>query len=115
MQYQQAMLSRRATPVFHANVTDRPARTVAMGYKPSMTIPRRALSLPVKVSTADIVKRLGLATLTVVKWRQGSSQRPALPSYTTVIGKHNRVHFLEHELMAWLKVYRPDLLDMWRG
>lgn len=65
------------------------------------------------VTTADIVRRLGVSTLAVVKWRQGSPTREPLQVISFKRKNANRVLFNETILMEWLEVHRPDLLERW--
>lgn len=65
------------------------------------------------VTTADIVRRLGVSTLAVVKWRQGSPTRAPLESIVFKRKGANRVLFAEAVLLEWLEVHRPDLKEKW--
>lgn len=115
MEYQQVMPNRPVPPRLHGNVTNS-GLYVATGLprrlmKPS--IPRRALTQPRVVTTAQIVARLGVTTLAVGKWREGSRLRPPLRHQTTRQGRANRVLIHEADLLSWLKEHRPDLLQRW--
>lgn len=67
------------------------------------------------VTTADIVRRLGISTLAVVKWRQGSPTREPLQAISFKRKNANRVLFSEAVLTEWLEVHRPDLLERWQN
>lgn len=88
-------------------------------------IPRRSLKHPPvppaltrrqltkTVTIAQIVKRLGLTTLGVTKWGDGSQRREPLHFIRTKQGRATRVLIREDNLQRWLEVHRPDLLEVW--
>lgn len=79
----------------------------------SAVIPRRRVRSSRPVSTAEIVRRLGLTTMTVNLWRQGSVVRRPLPYRVEPRGERHWVQIEERDLVDWLSEYRPDLAERW--
>lgn len=67
-----------------------------------------------RLTIKEIVNRLGIAYDTFYGWRRGSRRRRPLPVHRERKGRGVAVHVLEDDLIAFLAMYRPDLLTLWQ-
>lgn len=67
------------------------------------------------VTVRDLVRRLNVTHATIYNWRDGTHRRSPLPVQVRARGGANRVWFNEKELVAWLRQYRPDLVNQWQS
>lgn len=65
------------------------------------------------LSSAEIARRLGVTLMTLNDWRKGSMLRYPLPTRTEEWGRGHRVWIKESDLVRFLDLFRPDLLQVW--